>query len=475
MSDLKRQATKSVIWSAIERFSVQAMQLILTVIIARVLMPSDYGLIAMLSIFMAIAQTFIDSGFANALIQKKDRSNIDYSTVFYFNIVISCILYGFLYISSPYISEFYNEPELDYITKIFGLIVIINSFGIVQQAKLTVELNFKKQAQASLLAVTISGITGIWLAYTGYGVWSLVWQSLLNNLLKVIFLWIFAKWVPMLSFSKESFKTLFSFGSKLLGSTLLHTIYVNLYTLIIGKVFSADICGLYNQAYKLSTFPSNNLTNIIVRAVYPIQCRIQDNDILLRDTYIKYLRMACYIIFPIMVTFCALAKPLVILCLKEQWLPVVPLLQILCIAFMWDPVMKINGSILTVKGRSDLFLKAEIIKKITAFCILIATIPFGITAMCLGLIAYSFADMMIISYFTNKVIAISLYTQIKQIFPIIFLSFSMGVIIYLCTFIFHNDLIQLIVGLIIGIAYYIIISYIFKFKELRFILSSRKL
>ncbi|MEG0012142.1 MAG: lipopolysaccharide biosynthesis protein, partial [Muribaculaceae bacterium] len=474
MSEVKVLATKSIIWSAIERFSVQGMQLILTIIIARFLMPSDYGLIAMLSIFMAIAQTFIDSGFANALIQKKDRTNIDYSTVFYFNILISLVLYFCLYLSSPAIATFYNEPKLDYITKIFGLVIIINSFGIVQQAKLTVELNFKRQAQAALLAVIFSGVAGVWLAYSGYGVWALVWQALLNNILRVLLLWTFSKWMPMIVFSKRSFNVLFSFGSKLLGSSLLHTIYVNLYTLIIGKIFSADICGLYNQAYKLSNFPSSNLTNIIVRAIYPIQCRMQDDNVQLRDTYLKYLRMSCYVIFPVMTAFCALAKPVVIICLKDQWLPVVPLLQILCIAYMWTPIMQINGSILNVKGRSDLFLKAEIVKKIVAFGILIGTIPLGITAMCLGLVAYSFADMIIISYYTNKVINITFFSQLKSVFPIILLSFSMGGIVYIITLIIATSWIQLCVGSIVGVTYYAAISYLFKSQELKLLLSLHK-
>ena len=466
---LKEQATSSVIWSAVERFSVQGIQLLLTIIIARVLMPSDYGLIAMLSIFMAIAQTFIDSGFSNALIQKKGRTDTDFSTVFYFNIVVSCIVYIIMYLGAPFIADFYNEPKLDTITKILGLVIVINSFGIVQQAKLTIELNFRKQAHASLTAVIISGVISVSMAYSGFGVWALVWQSIIYNIIRIILMWYYAKWKPLMVFSKKSFKTLFNFGSKLLGSSILHTIYVNLYTLIIGKFFAADICGLYNQAYKLSTFPSNNIASIIVRAVYPIQCSIQNEEEQFRDLFLKYIRMSCYFIFPIMVLLCVLAKPFVIVFLREQWMPAVPLLQILCIAYMWDPVMKINGSTLTAKGHPEYFLRAELYKKVVAFIILFGTIPFGITIMCWGLVLYAFADMFIISLYIKKVINIKPSDQLKTIFPVILLSVSMSAIVYIINGFIQSELLQLIIGVMVGVSYYIAISHFFKFKEALFL------
>lgn len=466
MSELSNKATKSVFWSAIERFSVQFFQLALTIIIARVLSPKDYGLIAMLGVFMAIAQTFIDSGFANALIQKKNRNNTDYCTVFYFNIVISVIVYILLFFSAPLIASFYIEPELVNITRIFGLTVIINSFGLVQQAKLTIQLDFKRLAKASLIAVVASGIIGVYLAYTGFGVWALVAQTIINNGLRVLFIWIYAKWHPILIFSKESFTQLFSFGSKLLASSLLHTIYVNIYTLIIGKFFSASTCGLYNQAFKLSSFPSTNLTSIIVRAVYPIQCQYQDDNVQLKDMFVKYLRMSCFIIFPIMILFASVAKPFVILFLGEQWAEAVPLLQILCIAYMWDPLMKISNSMLNVKGRSDLFLRAEIYKKISAFIILFATIPFGITAMCFGILLYSFVDIIIITYYLNKVLEISLLDQIKLIFDIVILAILPLLTVIIINCFISNLLIVLISSLISYTLVFFILSYLFKNKEL---------
>lgn len=471
---VKQQATKSVLWSAIERFSVQGIQFLLSIIIARLLLPTDYGLIAMLSIFMAIAQTFIDSGFANALIQKKNRNETDYSTAFFFNIAVSVVLYLLLYLSSPAIANFYHQEELNAITRIVGISLIINSFGIVQQAKLTIALNFKRQAIASLTAVIISGIIGVGMAYSGYGAWALVWQSLLNNFLRVALLWFFSKWVPLFCFSRESFCTLFSFGSKILLSSLLHTIYTNLYTLIIGKKFSAGELGYYNRAFTLAQFPSTNLTNVIVRAVYPIQCRLQDDDEQLRSMFLKYMRMACYLIFPVMIGFCALAEPVVRLLLTDKWLPVVPLLQILCIAYMWDPIMKINHNMLNVKGRSDYFLYAEVLKKIVAFTILFLTIPFGVKIMCAGLILYAFADIIIITYYTRKLTGISLLIQIEVLLPVVLLSFSMGGLVYLTTLLLENVWIQVLLGLLVGVSYYVALSFIFDIKEIKTLTSMIK-
>lgn len=471
---IKQQASKSVFWSAVERLSSQGIQFVLSLIIARILLPSDYGLIAMLGIFIAISQIFIDSGFANALIQKKNRTETDYATVFYFNIALSVIVYLILYFTAPFIAAFYEQPRLIDITRVVGLVLIINSFGIVQQARLTVDLDFKRQAQATLVAVTISGLLGIGMAYAGYGVWVLVVQNLVNNLIRVVLLNIYSRWRPRDRFSVESFRTLFGFGSKLLLSSLLHTIYTNLYTLIIGKKFSSSELGFFNRAYTLAQFPSTNFTNIIVRAIYPIQTRMQDDEKQLYDMFLKYLRMACFLIFPVMIAFAVMAEPLVKLILTDKWLPAVPLIQILCIAFMWDPVMKINHNMLNVKGRSDYFLYAEIFKKIAAFAILFASIPFGVKVMCMGLILYSFVDIAIISFYVHRLTRITLFTQVRVLFPVVLLTFSMGAVMYLFIVMFSNPWLQLITASLTGILYYLGCAYLFKFQEIKTLISLAK-
>lgn len=467
---LKHQAIKGVVWSAVERFSVQGIQFVLSIIIARLVAPSEYGLIAMLGIFLAIAQTFIDSGFSNALIQKKDRTEIDYSTVFYFNLVIAIIVYGVLFLTSPYIATFYKESQLELIAKWVGLNLLISGLSIVQRAKLTIKLDFKTQAKASLIAVLLSGVIGVILAYKGFGVWALVVQALLNNLLDTLLLWISTKWMPSCMFSWKSFKALFSFGSKLLISGLLHTVYINLYSLVIGRKYSATDVGYYNRAYSLAQFPSINIVGIITRAIYPVQCEIQDNDEQLNKSFILYLRMSCYIIFPLMIGLSVLSKPLVLVLLTEKWLSMTDLLSILCIAYMWYPIMVINNQILNVKGRTDYSLKAEIIKKVIAIGILFLTIPFGLKVLCSGVLCYNLLDVVIIIFFSKKVIHVGYWLQIKAIAPSFVLSVIMGLLVYLSSFIFKGVLLQLFCGILIGFISYIILSLLFNIKELQLIL-----
>lgn len=468
---MKGKATRSVFWSAIERFSVQGIQFLLTIIIARLVSPSDYGLIAMLGIFLAIAQAFIDSGFSNALIQKQDRTNVDFYTVFYFNIIVGFAVYILLYIAAPYIAAFYDEPKLNIITKIVSVNLIISSFSVIQRAILTIELNFKKQATASLIAVMASGGVGVYLAYIGYGVWAIIIQTLLNTTLNTIMLWIVTDWIPKLEFSYKSFRTLFSFGSKLLLSGVLHTIYTNLYNIVIGKGFSSMDLGFYNRAYTIASFPSNNISNIIVRAVYPILCNFQNDNEKLKASFIQYLRMATYIVFPLMIMLCILAKPLVLLLLTDKWLSMVPLLQIMCFAYMWDPIMGINNYVINSKGRSDFYLKAEILKKTVAVGILIFTIQGGIKMMCYGLILYSMCDMYIISRYTYKAINLSQIFQLKSLVPVLLLNLILGVGVYYGTMLFQEIIYKIIFGVFIGFGLYALLSFLFKIRELKMLLA----
>ena len=327
-------------------------------------------------------------------------------------------------------------------------------------------MDFKRQAKGSFVAVLISGVIGIILANMGYGVWALVWQTLLNNFIKVSLYWVYAKWAPSFAFSYQSFKELFSFGSKLLLSGLMHTIYVNLYTVIIGKRFMPADLGYYNRAFSLSQFPSNNITSILIRAIYPIQCKIQDQEELLKESFTKFLKASSLVVFPLMLALCALAEPLVLLVLKEKWLGAVPLLRILCVAFMWDPIMRINNSILQVKKRSDYTLYAEIIKKICAFIILFATLSFGVEVMCYGLILYSILDIIIIVFYSKKVIGIGVMEQFKIIMPNILVSSMTAVLIYMSTLMFENPAIQLGVGACVGVMFFSAVCYKFLYKDL---------
>lgn len=462
---LKSQAVKGVVWSAVERFSVQGIQFVLSIIIARLVAPSEYGLIAMLGIFLAIAQTFIDSGFSNALIQKKDRTEVDFSTVFYFNIVVSLVVYLILFLSAPYIALFYKEPLLDIITKWVGVNIIISALSIVQRAKLTIQLNFKTQAKASLIAVVVSGICGITMAYYGYGVWALVCQSLLNNLLNTLLLWVFARWMPAFIFSWQSFKGLFSFGSKLLLSGLLHTIYLNLYTLVIGRKYSATDVGYYNRSYSIAQYPSVNIVGVISRAIYPIQCGIQNDEERLNRSFIQYLRISCCIVVPLMLLLAALSKPLILIMLTERWLPAAEILCILLCAYSLYPIMYISWQMLNVRGRSDLSLKSEVLKKTVAIIVLLSTISLGMKQICLGIFLYNICDVVIITFCLKKVLTISLREIVKNVLPIYVISLLMAVCVYMITFIFSVPAVQILVGTLLGFLILILLSRIWGLKE----------
>jgi len=469
--NLKQKTVHGVVWSSIERFSVQGVQFVLQIVMARILSPEDYGVIGMLSIFIAISQSLIDSGFSNALIQKKNRTEIDFATVFYFNIVVGIVLYLVLFFTSPIIASFYNTPILIGVTRIVALNLLFNSLTVVQRAKLTINIDFKTQAKASFTAVVISGVIGIILAYKGFGVWSLAVQSALNYGLNMLLLWVIVKWHPLRIFSKESFRGLFSYGSKLLASGLLDTTYKNIYTIVIGKIFSAGDLGYYTRADQFCQFPSSNLTGILQRVTFPILSEIQDDDERLRNVYHIYLRVSAFVIFPLMLGLAVVARPLILLLLTEKWEGIIPLLQILCFSEMWYPIHAINLNVLQVKGRSDLFLRLEMIKKGVGILALCVTIPFGITVMCFGRVLQSLFALIINTYYTGKIIHVGFFTQMKDLLPTFFYSASMCGVVYIVTVIVHTVWLQLLLGIFAGSIYYICISKITKSSELKILLS----
>lgn len=464
-TSLKGKTVKGVLWSSIERFSVQGLQFVIMIIMARLLNPDDYGLIGMLSIFLAVSQSLIDSGFSQALIRKQDRTQTDNSTVFFFNIIVGIVLYLALFFMAPFIAEFYDMPILVSITRILGIGVFINSLAIVQRALLTIKIDFKTQAKASLVSTVISGISGITLAYSGIGVWAIVVQQLLNLSINTTLLWFMSGWKPSGVFSWISFKSLFSFGSKLLVSGLIDTVYKNLYLIVIGKKFAAADLGYYTRASQFADFPSSNLTGIIQRVTFPVLCNMQNDKEKLQQSYRKILRLSAYIIFPLMIGLAAVAHPFILLLLKEQWAFTIELLQILCFSMMWYPIHAINLNLLEVEGRSDLFLRLEIIKKCLGVCILCITIPLGIKMMCIGLVCSSLICLTINTYYTGKLIKVGFFKQMRDLLPILLYSLSMGIIVYFCISFIESNMLQLFIGILVGALYYVGISIIFRSKE----------
>lgn len=462
---LKQKTVKGIFWSCVERFSVQGIQFLVMIVMARLLTPKDYGLVGMVAIFIAVAQSLVDSGFSQALIRKQSRTETDNSTVFYFNIVLSILLYIILFAIAPWVSDFYASPELTALMRVICLSIVFNSFVIVQRALLTVKIDFKTQAKAGLIAAIVSGMIGIGMAYSGFSYWSIAAQQLANLGLNTLLLWIFAHWRPRWIYSWNSFRELFTFGSKLMVSGLLDVTYRNMYLLVIGKVFTASSLGYYTRAHQFAEFPSSNLTGIIQRVTYPVLCQIQNNDEQLALVYRRFLRVCAFLIFPLLVGLSAVAKPFILLLLKEQWLFASTLLQIICFGMMWYPIHAINLNLLQVKGRSDLFLKLEIIKKMIAVIILCTTVPMGLIAMCVGQIFSSMICLIINTHYTGKLIQIGFLRQMQDLLPSLLLSLSMwGVVRYIISFL-TDPFLQLITGIFVGGIYYIAIALFFRFPE----------
>lgn len=414
MGELKEKTLSGVKWSAIGRFSTQGIGFVIGLILARLLSPSDYGVTGMVAIFFAIAQTFIDSGFGSALIRKQDCTDVDYSTAFYFNAVVGLVFCLLLSLAAPFIAEFFNTPILEDIVIVLSINMFIGSLSIVQGARLTAAVDFKSQAKISLITTVFSGFVGIVMAYKGFGVWSLVWQGVFANLLRTMLLLFATKWYPKWRFSKESFKYLFNFGSKILISSLLHTIYCNLTTLIIGKYYTAKDLGYYSRGESMANLPSTNITAILQSVTYPILSKIQDDDKRLIQVYRKYIAVTSLAIFFGMFLLAALAKPLILTLLTEKWLQSVIFLQVFCFALMFDHLCQLNLNILYVKGRSDLVLRLEVIKKTISISMLVAAIPFGVLAICLSRAIYTQIAVVINTYYTGKLFGLGYFAQVRD-------------------------------------------------------------
>lgn len=463
---LKQATTKGLFWSSVERFSNQGVQFVFSIILARLLSPSDFGIIAMITIFFAVAQSFVDSGFSNALVRKTDRREEDLSTCFYFNIAVGLAAYIVLFLIAPFVATFYNQPILSPIIRITGLGVVLNSLCVVQQALFTIKIDFKSQAKVTLSATLISGIVGVIFAYRGYGVWALVWQGVASSIVRMGLLWLMSKWYPKTGFSKSSFDYLFGYGSKLLASGLLDTIYNNIYPIVIGKFYTPAQLGNYSRALSFAQLPSSNITSILQRVTFPVLSTIQDDMPRLQTNYRRLLKLSAFIVFPLMMGLAAVTFPLIRIVLTPKWEGCSFYLQIICFALMWYPIHAINLNLLQVKGRSDLFLRLEVIKKIVGVCIMCITIPLGITALCVGMVVSSFIALFINTFYTGKLMDIGYLKQMRDLLPVLINSLLMGGVVFISIQFITNDVLKLIVGGIIGVLFYIFSSYIFTRAEL---------
>jgi teichuronic acid exporter len=470
MGSLKNKTVSGLVWSFIDNFSKLGLTFVIGIILARLLTPREFGLVGMISIIIAISQSLVNSGFTQALIRKKDCTQADYSTVFYFNLLVGTVLYLILFFSAGAISRFFDEPQLHLIVQVVGFSIIVNAFAIVQRARLTKAINFKLQTKISIIASLGSGIIGIIMAYTGYGVWSLVFKTLLGFIISSILLWLWNKWKPSLAFSKNSFKEMFSFGYKLLISGLIDTAYRNIYLLIIGKYFSATELGFFTRADQFVNLPSQYITGAVQRVSYPILSEIQEDIFRLRAAYKRLIKSTMLITFPIMMIIIAAAKPLVLTLIGEKWLPSVVYLQLLGFVGMLYPLHAINLNMLNVQGRSDLFLRLEIIKKILAIPVIVLGVMLGIKMMIVGMIIISVIAFFLNSYYSGKIIGYSSLQQFRDLLPSLVLAVLIGSIVYLIgkLLIMPNYLI-LITQLMAGVVLTVMIVELFKMQDYLYI------
>lgn len=467
MSDsLKSTATKGIIWSAVDKFAVQMGQFVVSIVLARILLPEDFGLLGMLAIFIALSQTFIESGMGLGLIQRQDRTDKDFSTVFVFNLVVSSLFYLLLFFSAPYIASYFNQPQLIDLTRVLCLNLFVSSLAIVQRTKLTIAINFKAIAKTNVIGVVIGGITGIVAAMNGFGVWSLVIQTLLGSLATAVSLWFFSHWTPSIAFSRNSFRNLFGFGSKLLLSGLYAQLLTNVYNICIGKYYPISSLGYYTRAKGFADISAGTITSILQQATFPILAAVQNDKEKLVSVYSRMIRMSSFFIIPMMTLIALLAKPIVILLLTEKWVAVIPLLQWMVFARIFFPMSAINMNLLNAIGRSDLFLKVDLSKLPLTVLAMIITIPLGVKAMIIGHVVTSAVAFFINAYLPGKHYGYGGVAQLKDMIPVILATIGMSVLVYFMNLFVDSLILQLIGGSVLGIVSYLCFCWLLKLEEL---------
>lgn len=465
---LRKQASAGLVWTFAQQFGNQIVSFVISLVLARLLLPAEFGLIGMIAIFYTIGKSLMNSGLTQSLIRSKELDQEDYSTVFYFNLIASFLIYVILFFAAPFIAAFYDQEILTDIVRVYCLTFIIDAFSSVQSTRLTKMMNFKTQTLITIPSILIGGIVGVSMAYVGYGVWSLVWSTVITSIASSIQLWIYAKWSPSWVFNMEKFKDHLNFGYKLTLSSLLDKIFANIYLIVIGRYFSVAQVGFYTRAETMKQLPVNNLANALNKVTFPLFANIQHDNIRLKRVYKQLMQMVVFIIAPILTILAVLAEPTFRFLFTEKWLPAVPYFQILCVTGILYPIHMYNLNILKIKGRTDLVLKLQVIKKIMIIIVITITIQFGIYGLLFGQVVLSFSSFFVNAFYTGKFINYNTWQQTRDIIPILLLSSTMGVIVYFSDFYLHNqiDIIRMIIPGIIGVLSFLSLSYLFKFDSL---------
>lgn len=473
--NLKGRVLSGLVWRFGERMSAQLVTFIVSIVLARLLSPNDYGAIALVMVFITIANVFVVFGFGSSLIQKKDADNIDFSSVFYFNIVFSILIYGILYIFAPYIASFYKIDILSPVLRVLGIRIIIAGVNSVQQAYVSRHMLFKRFFWSTLFGTLLSGIVGISMAYMGYGIWALVAQYLTNTTVDTIVLWFTVKWRPDFVFSVSRMKDMFSYGWKLLCSGLLDTGYNQLRSLVIGKMYSASDLAFYDRGKQYPSLIVDNINTSISSVLFPAISQEQDDKSRVKAMTRRAIKTSSYIMWPMMIGLGIVAQPLITLMLTEKWIACVPFLQISCFIYGFMPIHTANLEAIKAVGRSDLFLKLEIIKKIMGISVLLISMKHGVMAIALSGVVTTLISCFINAYPNIKLLNYTYGQQIKDILPSLLLASFMGIIIYPIKFVIQGEFILIAIQVVVGAIIYILCSALLKVDTFMYMLSLIKI
>lgn len=468
-SELKQKTVSGIIWKFMEKFSIQFLMFLQSIIMARLLSPSDYGLVGMVAVLNGICAILVDSGLTNAVIRKKNPTKEDFSTIFIFNVVMNFLMAALMVLCAPLLADFYNQPTLKNIICLFALQSASGSLLAVQGAKMTIDLRFKALGLINVITTVSMGVISVVLAFAGFGVYALVIPNIVAMYIRFALYYYYQHWFPGLSFSWKSFKELFAYGSKMLASNLINCIFNNIYPIVIGKKFSPADLGYYTRGQGYAALPSSTVSDVITNVTLPILSKVQDDTDSLASIYRRMLRVSAYVVFPIMVWLAVMAKPAVVLMISSKWIPCVEYLQILCFSLMWLPIISLNQNLLQAKGFSNLYLRITIFEKILLIIVLVVTIPFGLRTMCLGSVVATYLTLAINTYYTGKIINFGFFKQLKDFLPFLLASLLMGGTMCLVSALFSNYLVMLLVASIVGVGVYLLETRIFRFDELGYI------
>lgn len=469
-----KSTTSNFLWRFMERCGAQGVTFIVSIVLARLLDPKVYGTVALVTVFTAILQVFVDSGFGNALVQKKNADNIDFSTVFFFNITVCTALYLIMFFCAPFIASFYKMPELTPVVRVMSLTLIISGVKNIQQSYVSKNLLFKKFFFATLGGTVGAAFIGIGMAYAGFGVWAIVAQNLFNQLVDTMILWVTVKWRPQLVFSFKRLKGLFSYGWKLLVSSLLDTGYNNLRQLIIGKLYTAKDLSFFNKGQSFPNMIVTNINSSIDSVLLPTMSAEQDDKSRVRAMTRRAIKTSTYIMMPLMMGLAVSAEPLVSLILTDKWLPCVPFLRIFCFTYAFYPIHTANLNAIKAMGRSDMFLKLEIAKKAFGLVVLVSTMWFGVIWMAYSLLLASLFSQIINSFPNKKLLEYGYIQQLKDMLPQIALSCVMGFCVYILNYVRLPDTVILILQATVGAVLYITLSKVFKIESFEYVLNMLK-